>query len=69
MQPVNIVDQNAAIPEIVGANFHHGQGRRQGTAGHHMLWPDFLIAVVEIHKVASHHIDRTHCVAQIRIRI
>ena len=51
------VRDDAAVPEMVGADPDHRQGRRQRAAGHHVLRLDLLVAIVEIDEVAGQHVD------------
>ena len=52
------VRDDAAVPEIVGADLHHRQGRRQRAARNDVLGLDHFAGVVEIDEVAAQHIDR-----------
>jgi hypothetical protein len=52
------VGDDAAVPEMIGADTHHLQRRQQRAAGHHMFGLDHFLLVVEIEEVAGQHIDR-----------
>ena len=52
------VGDQAAIPVVVFADADHGQGRRQGAAGHDMFRSDFDIRIVEIGEIGGLDIDR-----------
>ena len=54
------VRNNTAIPEIIGADLHHGKARRQRARRHHMLWQDGVGLVVEKDEIARHHIHRPY---------
>ncbi len=65
VEPVVLVEQmlqrrvgdDAAVPEMIGADLHHRQGRRQRAARHDVLRLDLLLGIVEIDEVAGQHVD------------
>jgi len=54
------VGDDPAVPEMVGADLHHGQRRGEGAARHDVLRPDRFVLVVEIREVAGQHVHRAH---------
>ncbi len=51
------VGNDTAVPEMIGADFHHRERGRQRAAGHHVFGPDHFLLVVEIQEVAGEHVN------------
>ena len=51
------VGNDAAVPEMIGADLDHRQRRRQRAARHHVLGADHLVLVVEVEEIAAQHVD------------
>ena len=53
------IGNDAAVPEVIGADLDHRQRRRQSTARHDVLGLDRFLGVVEIDEVAGQDIHGT----------
>ena len=66
IQPVVLVQQmlqrrvgdDAAVPEMIGADLDHRQRGRQRAACHHVFGRDLFVLVVEVEEIAGQHVDR-----------
>ena len=51
------VGNDAAIPEMIGADLDHRQRRRQRAACHHVFGRDHFVLVVEVEEISAQHVD------------